>query len=147
MGGKGATGSDPDPPADPRPVLLYDGECGFCARSVRFVLDHNSAADVRFASLQSDYGRDLRARHEIDTTELSSLVFVEGDRAYRLSAASARVARHLDWPYRAGAALVIVPRPLRDAAYEFVARHRHRLMPSADACRIPTRAESDRFLG
>ena len=128
------------------PVLLYDGECGFCARSVRFVLDHNSAGNIKFAALQSEFGGRVCAEHGIDATELSSLVFIDKGKAYQRSAASSRVASHLDWPYRAGAAARIVPRFISDGVYNLIAKHRHRLMPTPEACQIPTPDESARFL-
>ncbi len=128
------------------PVLLYDGECGLCTRSVQFVLDHNGADDISFAALQSSIAAELCEPYGIDPTDLTSLVFIDAGKAYRMSDSTARIASHLDWPWRVGSNLRFIPRVVRDAGYRLVARHRLRLGFSKDACRLPTTEERARFL-
>ncbi len=131
---------------DLEPVLLYDGDCGLCTRSVQFVLDHNGANSISFATLQSSIAAELCEPFDIDTTDLSSLVFIDAGKSYRMSDASAQIATHLDRPWSLGAYLRFVPRVVRDAGYRLVAGNRTRLGFSKDACRIPTPAERARFL-
>lgn len=128
------------------PVLLYDGECGLCTRSVQFVLDHNGANNISFAALQSPIAAELCEPFGIDTTDLSSLVFIDSGQAYRMSDATAQIATHLDSPWSFGSTLRFVPRVVRDAAYRLVAGNRLRLGFSKDACRLPTTEERARFL-
>ena len=130
------------------PVLLYDGTCGFCARSVQFVLAHEGARrSLRFASLESATGIELRRRHPWLAT-VDSLIWYEPDDDERLlvrSAAVLRVARYLGGVWRVLALLgSVVPRFVRDAAYDFVARHRREI--AADACLVPTPDQRARFV-
>jgi predicted DCC family thiol-disulfide oxidoreductase YuxK len=134
-------------------LLLYDGSCGFCARSVQFVLRHESRRrTLRFAALDSAIGIDVRARHpEIEGVD--SVVWVEPaetnapERVLVRSAAVLCVLRYLGGVWRALAGLAaIVPRSLADAVYDFVARHRHKLTRGNPACVIPTPEQRSRFI-
>ncbi|HET6404100.1 MAG TPA: DCC1-like thiol-disulfide oxidoreductase family protein [Candidatus Thermoplasmatota archaeon] len=122
---------------DPPAVLLYDGECGFCTRSVLFVHRRDPRGRVRFASLQSARGRALLAQHGV-APDMSTVVLLDGKGAHLRSTAIVRTARLLRWPWSWAYAAVLVPRPLRDALYRFVARHRHRFGPAVEACANPT---------
>jgi predicted DCC family thiol-disulfide oxidoreductase YuxK len=127
------------------PLILYDGGCGFCHRSVRFVLRHERNARLTFASLASPAGQATLARFGLPVDYDRSVVLVEEGRAYTGSTGALRITKYLRWPWRLGGAFLLVPRPLRDAAYYFVALHRNRL-PGADACALPDPAWEHRFV-
>lgn len=137
-------------PAD-TPVLLYDGECGLCAGSVQFILQHEPAhrrEALRFAPLQGELGRQVRAGHP-ELAQVDSVVWYEsvaghGQVRYH-SAAGLAVLRHLGgfWGML-GALGWLVPRPLRDAVYRAIARRRFDLV--APACLLPTPEQRERFL-
>lgn len=136
------------PQAVPRPLLLYDGECGLCARSVRFILDRERDERMQFAALQSDVGRQAARAHGLDPNVLSTLVLIdERERAHVRSSAALRAAKGLRLPWRWAPVFLIVPRLLRDAVYRFVARNRMRWFGSADSCRLPSPEETARFHG
>ncbi|MBL0939567.1 MAG: DUF393 domain-containing protein [Gemmatimonadaceae bacterium] len=133
------------------PVLLYDGDCGFCAGSVQFVLSHepaNRTEALRFAPLQGAFGAEMRERfHELAAVD--SVVWYEpdasGGRVLIYSDAGLAVLRHLGGMWRVvGAAVRIVPRVLRDSVYRFIARHR--LDIAAPACLLPAPEQRARFL-
>jgi predicted DCC family thiol-disulfide oxidoreductase YuxK len=130
-------------------VLLYDGTCGFCAASVQFVLRHERQHGLRFAPLDSDLGRAIRARNPA-LASVDSMVWVEptatGEQVLTRSAAALRLARYIGGPWRALAAAAIVPRPIRDAVYDLIARHRHRLVRGSEQCYLPPPAARARFL-
>jgi predicted DCC family thiol-disulfide oxidoreductase YuxK len=138
-----ASGSDP--------VLLYDGTCGFCAESVQLVLRHDRRKTLRFAALQGEFGAAVRTRHP-SLEWVDSIVWVEPaapgapERVLVRSDAALRVAKYLGgWltPARIGA---LVPRPIRDRAYDLVARHRHRLLAHGPSCLVPSPEVRGRFL-
>lgn len=128
------------------PVLLFDGVCNLCDASVQFIIDRDPRSRFRFASLQSDAGGRLARENGIDTRVLDTLVLIEGDRVSVKSDAALRVASLLGRPWSWIGILRIAPRPLRDAAYDVVARNRIRLFGRRDACRIPTPDLQARFL-
>lgn len=128
------------------PVLLYDGACGLCDRTVQFVLRHDRHRSLRFAPLDGDFGRQARLAHPA-LQGVDSVVWLDNahNELHVKSAAILRLARYLGGAWRLAAVLVVVPRPMRDAVYDLVARHRHRLAPAA-ACVVPPPADRDRFL-
>lgn len=127
------------------PLLLYDGACGFCARSVQFLLRHEGPRrDLRFASLGGATGRRIRSAHP-GLMDGDSMVWYEGDRASVRSEAVLRAARYLGGVWGGLAALGrLLPPPLSDGLYRLVASHRHRL--AGARCVVPTAAQRPRFL-
>lgn len=118
-------------------VILFDGVCTLCKRSVQFVIARDAARRFRFASLQSPAGRALLREAGLPPAHRDSLVLLEGGRAFVRSEAALRIARHLRG-WRWAWALRAVPRPIRDAAYDLVARHRYRVFGKETACPVPT---------
>ena len=125
-----------------RPLVLYDGECGLCARSVQFILDHERGPTLDFAALQSPLGQQLLTQHQLVGED--SLVYVADGQAWIRSAGALRIAAHLRAPWRWLRISVIVPRPLRDAVYRWIAKRRKRWSPFS--CRLPDAATRARFL-
>lgn len=134
------------------PVLLYDGDCGFCAGSVQFVLAHEPAerrGALRFAPLQGAFGAEVRARHP-EIANVDSVVWFDASatgasRVQVRSSAALSTLAHLGGVWRIVAALGrIVPRALRDVVYDMIAKRRFEL--AAPACLIPTADSRARFL-
>lgn len=141
-------------PTSPAPILLYDGDCGFCARSVRFVLAREGRdRSLRFATLQGPTGEAAR-RARPDLAAIDSVLWVEPDdrggiaRVLVRSDAALRTLTYLGGGWRVLAALGrLAPRGLRDAVYDLVARHRLRLAGRADpSCLLPTPEQRARFV-
>ena len=132
------------------PILVYDGDCGFCARSVQFVLQNDRRGVVRFAAREGAAGIAVRGRHpHLKTVE--SLLWVEmrdGREVVSVySDAVLKTARYLGGIYGVLATLgAIVPRFLRDPVYNLIARMRKRIMGGAAACHLPAPSELARML-
>ncbi|MGH7438505.1 MAG: thiol-disulfide oxidoreductase DCC family protein [Polyangiaceae bacterium] len=138
---------DTEPVAE-HPVVLFDGVCNLCNGAVNFWIDRDPRSLLRFASLQSPAGRELLARagHPVPAGDPESIVLVERGRVYQRSGAALRIARHLSggWPLLWG--LLVVPWPLRDLVYLWVAANRYRWFGKAEVCRVPTPALRARFI-
>ncbi len=123
--------------------ILYDGDCGLCAHSIRFIRRHARDGRYRYAALQSPRGRELaKGVAEPGTgraeTRPGSVLLVRPDgRVFDRSAAAVRIACGFRFPWNLLAAWWIVPRPLRDAGYRLIARYRYRWFGVADACALP----------
>lgn len=133
------------------PVLLYDGTCGFCARSIQLILRHDRRGTLRFAALQGTYGAAVRSRHP-ELAGIDSMVWVEPEtpgnpeRVSVRSAAGLRIARYLGGIWQVALAARVVPRAVLDAAYNLIARHRHHLPGAHDMCLVPPPEIRTRFL-
>src|SRR5580693_3210477 len=110
------------------PIVLFDGVCNLCNGSVNFIIDRDPRGTFRFAALQSDAARRTLEGlgRSIPDGDPDSIVVVEGGRLYERSGAALRIARHMRgaWPLLAG--LAVIPRPLRDALYRWLAARRYR---------------------
>ena len=129
------------------PIVLFDGVCNLCNRSVQFIIERDPEGRFRFASLQSPLGEELRARLGIDPQSVDSVLLVEGDRWYKESDAALRIARGMKGAWKALWGLRFVPRPVRDGLYRFIARNRYRWFGKQETCWLPTPELRERFLG
>ena len=132
------------------PVLLYDGVCGFCNKTVQMILDRDRRGTMRFAALQSDYGQAIVARHA-ELRDVDSVVFVENardgaERVYVRSEAALRVAKYLGGAWKVFLVAKIVPGRLRDFLYDLFARNRYKLFGKYDSCMLPPPEVRSRFL-
>jgi predicted DCC family thiol-disulfide oxidoreductase YuxK len=131
-----------------QPVIVYDGVCLLCSRWVRFLLTHDRAGRYRFAPMQSDSGRRLLQAHGLDPDSPLSMLLVDGSHGYTDTTAIARILRSLPgrrWHWLS-AAMLFVPRSVRDVAYRFVARHRYRIFGRSEQCFVPTPEQRSRFI-
>jgi predicted DCC family thiol-disulfide oxidoreductase YuxK len=102
---------------------------------VRWLIRRDPAGRFRFATAQSPLGRAIYAHYGIDMQE-TYLLLDEG-RVYAKSDGNLRIAPSLGDFYRALAALArLIPRGLRDAVYDVVARHRYRWFGKTDYCAL-----------
>lgn len=145
-------GAGPHTPAmTPDRLVLYDGECGFCHGSVRWIVEHDSEGTIAFAPLAGPTAAAILARHPEIPDTLDSVVYIERDeegeeRAYWYSAGAFAIAKHLDPPWRWLAGLGVLPRFLTDAGYKMVASARYRIWGRVDACVLPAPEARARFL-
>jgi predicted DCC family thiol-disulfide oxidoreductase YuxK len=133
--------------APANPLVLFDGVCNLCNRSVQTILRHDRQARFRFASLQSPLGEKLRGELGIDREKVDSVILVEGGRWYKESDAALRIANGLGGFWKAFGVFRLVPRPLRNAAYRLIARNRYRWFGKTETCWVPTPELRGRFLG
>jgi predicted DCC family thiol-disulfide oxidoreductase YuxK len=128
------------------PVLLYDGTCGLCDRSVRWILRHERDRELTFAPLQGETAAALRARHHDIPDALESVVLIENDRVRVRSKAFLYLARHLRAPWRWAYRLRWLPAVLLDLGYRVIARVRYRVWGRVDMCELPANEHRARFL-
>jgi len=127
-------------------ILLFDGHCNFCNAWVRLIVNRDNSKKIMFAPLQSLVGRKMLEEHQIDVNYADSLVFFEEEGFSVSSTAALRIFSYLDGWERHLQLLTIVPRPLRDAIYHFMAKYRYKWFGRSDQCMIPTPELRERFL-
>lgn len=132
------------------PVLLYDGVCGVCNRSVQAIIRHDRLGTLRFAALESDFARAVIDRHP-ELQGVDSMVFIDNpgqpDECVSVrSAAALEIVRYLGGPFRLLLAARVIPAALRDRLYDSFAAARYRLSRRHDACPLPAPDVRARFL-
>lgn len=128
------------------PIILFDAVCVLCCANARFVLRHDRRRRFRFASMQGAVGAALFRAHGLDPANPSTILVIDGPRVWADSSAVIAIYAGLGWPWRAAAALRLVPRAVRDPIYHWVARNRYRLFGRRDTCWLPPPGEAHRFL-
>ena len=114
-------------------VILYDGVCIFCSRWVRFVAARDVAQKFRFTAIQSAYGRRLAETFGIDATSPdTNAVVLNGQALFKSDAAVAVISSLPYWSW--AGVLKLVPKLLRDAVYDLVARNRYRIFGTYSTC-------------
>lgn len=127
-------------------IVLFDGVCNLCNGAITFIIKRDKKDVFRYAPLQSKVGKELAAKHHIDLDKVDSIILVTEDKAYAKSTAALRIAKQLSkgWPLLA--MFLILPKFLRDAVYDFIARNRYKWFGKKDACMIPTPELKRKFL-
>jgi predicted DCC family thiol-disulfide oxidoreductase YuxK len=134
------------------PILLYDGVCGLCNRFVQFILRRDRNAVFRFASLQSSFAARILSGHGANPTDMDTVYVVlnyelPDESLLSRSDAVVFVLKQLGSLWRAAAFLLqLLPKFLRDPAYNAVARHRYRIFGRSDVCPAPSDKDQNRFL-
>ncbi len=131
-------------------IILFDGVCYLCERSVQFVIRHDPYARFMFAPLQSDYAHGLieelgLSMEEILGCDLNSFVLIANGKPSLRSDAWLSICGQLDgWPSLLRV-FRVVPRFIRDAVYDFIGRHRYQWFGKKSECMIPASDIQQRF--
>jgi predicted DCC family thiol-disulfide oxidoreductase YuxK len=127
-------------------VVVFDAKCLLCSSWVRFLLRHDRKKCFRFASIQGPSGLALLECNGLRPENLETLLLVTDTASYRHTAAIFRVLHALGWPWRLAWLAWVIPAPLRDSLYRWIARNRYRIFGLSDSCYVPRPEERDRFL-
>jgi predicted DCC family thiol-disulfide oxidoreductase YuxK len=127
-------------------VLLFDGVCNLCNRLIRFIVRHDPSGRFKFASLQSEAGRQLLEGSGFAGQRPDSMVYLKKDRIYWKSDAVLELLYDLGSGWKLFYVFKAVPKILRDAMYGVVARSRYKIFGRTDSCPLPEPGQSSRFL-
>jgi predicted DCC family thiol-disulfide oxidoreductase YuxK len=127
-------------------LILFDGYCNFCSRSVNFIMDHDPDGYFMFTSLQVENGQAFLREHGLKQDNFDSFILYENGNIYTHSTAALRISRKLKGGWKLFYGLIVIPKPLRDFLYKLFAANRYRLFGKRRHCRIPTEEERARFL-
>ncbi|MCA8980692.1 MAG: DUF393 domain-containing protein [Planctomycetes bacterium] len=130
-------------------IVYYDGDCGLCHRTVRFLLAEDLHAHFRFAALQSDHFAEHVTEAEREGLADSVIVRTADGRLLQRSSAVVHLLFALGGLWRVlGSVLWCIPRPLRDFGYDVIARARKRLFQAPQGlCPLIPAELGARFLG
>lgn len=126
-------------------IVVFDGLCGICNGWARFLVRVDRAGTFRLATLQSSTGRALTARFGLPAG-IDSMLLIEHGRIRMRSTAFIHVMASLPIPWKLAVLAWVVPRPLRDLAYDLIARNRHRISKRLQTCPLPPPEAAGRLL-
>lgn len=130
---------------DDKPVILFDGICNLCSGSVEFILKRDKEKKFLFASLQSAYGQDLLKQFNLPADTFNSFILYQDGKIYTRSTAALKMFQQLKgWKWIK--IYWVVPKFIRDAVYNLVARNRYKWFGKKEKCWLPTPELKARFL-
>ncbi|MEK4449879.1 thiol-disulfide oxidoreductase DCC family protein [Paenibacillus sp. FSL L8-0506] len=127
-------------------IVLIDGVCHLCQGVVRFIIPRDPEAKFLFAPLQNEIAAKLMKESGLQPGQLNTVILLENGVYYTESAAVLRIVRKLRFPWPAAYVFILVPRPLRNALYRYVAKNRYRWFGRDGQCMLPTPEIKRRFL-
>ena len=129
-----------------KPVVLFDGVCNLCNGSVLFIIKHDAQSKLKFASLQSEYGKEQMKRFGLPASVLNSVLLIKNGQLFKKSNAALEISRMLNgiWPLMY--AFKIVPLFIRDLIYDWIANNRYKWFGKKEECMIPTPEMNARFV-
>ena len=127
------------------PVILFDGTCNLCSWSVQFIINHDLEGLFHLVSLQSEEANKLLAEQGIEKDSLDSVILVEGSKLLSKSDAIIRVSQYLPGWWPVVSILTLIPKSLRDAVYDLIARNRYTWFGQHTSCPFPLHEEKERF--
>ena len=128
------------------PIILFDGICNFCNRTVNIILKYDQDAHFQFAPSQSTAGKDILQQFGLEQNGKSSVILIDNEKVYTKTDAVIQIATYLKgWPtlFRL---IKFIPKPIRDFAYNLIAKNRYLLFGKRETCRIPDESIRHRFL-
>ncbi len=128
-------------------IILFDGVCNLCDSVVQFIIRHDKRDLFRFLPLQSDTGQALLKQLGLQEQELDSIILYEPGKAYYYkSAAALEIAKSLGGVFSLATIFHIIPKNLRNALYDYIARNRYKWYGKKDECMVPTAEIRSKFL-
>ena len=137
--------SIPDFP-DARPIIIFDGHCALCSAWAQFVLRHDPHGRIRLLPAQTPLGHALYVHYGLDPEDYQTNILIVDGLAWLKSEGSIRMAETLGFPWSLAAIVRVLPLPLRDRLYEYIARNRFRVFGRREICYLTDQKYADRFL-
>ncbi|XP_073050178.1 LOW QUALITY PROTEIN: uncharacterized protein [Primulina eburnea] len=130
-------------------VVVYDGVCHLCHSGVKWIIRADKDKKIKFCCLQSKAAEPYMRVSGVDRDDvLRRILFIEGPGLYHQgSTAGLRVLSYLPFPYSSLSSLMIIPTPLRDVVYDYVAKRRYDWFGKDDDCLVLNQTELlERFI-
>jgi predicted DCC family thiol-disulfide oxidoreductase YuxK len=128
------------------PIILFDGVCNFCNYWVIFAIKRDRKKKLRFTTLQGLTASQLLPKYNIHPSSLSSAILIDKGKAFTQSSAAIRICRYLKGGWKLFYGLMIIPKFIRDAIYNIIARNRYKWFGKKETCMVPTPELKERFL-
>jgi predicted DCC family thiol-disulfide oxidoreductase YuxK len=127
-------------------VILFDGICNLCNGFVQFVIKRDRKNVFKFASLQSAYGQKFLTENKLNTDEFKSIILYKNEKLFTQSTAALKIFKELNGLWKLFFAFIVIPKFIRDAVYNLIARNRYRWFGKKETCMVPTKELEEKFL-
>ena len=128
------------------PIILFDGVCNFCNRTINIILKYDKDAYFQFAPSQSNAAMGIMQQFSLEQQAITSVILIDNEKVYTKTDAVIQIANRLSgWPslFRL---LKFIPKSIRNFGYDLIAKNRYTLFGKRASCRIPGASARNRFL-
>jgi predicted DCC family thiol-disulfide oxidoreductase YuxK len=129
-----------------QPIILFDGVCNYCNSVINFIIRQDKKSIFKFAALQSEAGQKLLELYNLPTNNFDSFILIDNGKVYQSSTAGLKLYNKLPWYWKWTQAFWIVPKFIRDAVYNIIAKNRYKWFGKKETCMIPSPQVKERFL-
>ena len=126
-------------------VILFDGVCNLCNNSVKFIIKNDKRNIFKFAPIQGKYGIKIQNSYNINTTQINSIILVDGEKTFTKSSAALRIAKDLKAPFFMFYVFIIIPVFIRNFIYDLIAKNRYKWFGKMESCMIPSNELKNKF--
>jgi predicted DCC family thiol-disulfide oxidoreductase YuxK len=129
-------------------LILFDGVCNLCNSSVLYVIKRDKKDKFLFAPLQSDIGKTIINKFQIDTDDTDSILLYnpKNESLSYKSSAALHVAKQLGFPINILSVFLIIPTFISNWVYDYIAKNRYKWYGKKDVCMIPTPELKSKFI-
>lgn len=127
-------------------IILFDGVCNLCSAFLSFVYQRDKKSSFQFAWLQSQPGEEISQWLNLPADNYKTIIYIEEGIPYFKSTAFMKIVKYLKFPWPVLAVGFIVPKFIRDWAYDLIAENRYQWFGKKDRCMMPTGDLKKRFL-
>jgi predicted DCC family thiol-disulfide oxidoreductase YuxK len=122
-------------------VIIFDGVCGLCNKSVNILIKMDRKKHFKYASLQGEYIKTLDVEPDID-----SIIFYVDGTVYYKSTAILKILRSLGGLWVISNIFYLIPKVIRDFIYDLIAKYRYNIFGKMESCRMPKQGEQELFI-
>ncbi len=127
-------------------IILFDGVCNLCNGFINFIIDHDVQNQFRFASLQSNLGKEVLVKYNINTKSIYTIVLLHKQSALTKSDAVLMICKKLGGILALAYIFIIIPASFRNSLYDIIAKNRYVLFGKQVSCRVPSVSLKHKFI-
>jgi len=132
---------------DNRHIVIFDGVCKFCNKSVNFIIKRDPEGLFVFTPMQTDLAKELMKKYNISNVGIDTFLLIKNEKCYVFSNAALEIAKDLTGYWYFFNAFKVLPTFIRDFFYKLFARYRYFLFGKEDTCIVPTDNMRSRYVG
>jgi predicted DCC family thiol-disulfide oxidoreductase YuxK len=128
-------------------IILFDGICNLCNKSVLKVIKNDKKNTFLFAALQSEKGKEIINYLKIDISKIDSIILYETGISYDIkSTAALKIMNDFGGFWLLTQIFFVLPEAFRNFVYDYIAKNRYRWFGKKESCMIPSTHLLDKFL-
>jgi predicted DCC family thiol-disulfide oxidoreductase YuxK len=126
--------------------IIYDGDCGFCNKTVMFTANNDKKNNFKFVSSLSEFGTKLLLKHNMKGLEKTTIILVENElEIYIKSVAIRKILLKIPSYKMIGYLMFLFPKALSNYVYNFISKNRKMIIKN-DICEIPNPEIRKKFI-